>query len=102
MELDGGQHSEDKQMIRDEIRTRWLASRGYRVLRVWNTDLKQRPNDILDMIVDALQTPLPALRAIPDQVRDRLFPLKGGRKNKLTVTCGSFANWSLQRAPPEW
>src|SRR6266704_1917983 len=25
VELDGGQHSEDKQMHRDEIRSRWLA-----------------------------------------------------------------------------
>ena len=39
VELDGGQHSEDEQMHRDEIRTLWLASRGYRVLRIWNSDL---------------------------------------------------------------
>ena len=57
VELDGGQHSEDEQMHRDEIRTRWLALRGYRVLRIWNSDLKQRPNDILDMIMDAIQHP---------------------------------------------
>jgi very-short-patch-repair endonuclease len=57
VELDGGQHSEDDQMQRDEMRTRWLASRGYRVLRIWNNELKQRPNDIVDMIVDALQHP---------------------------------------------
>jgi very-short-patch-repair endonuclease len=57
VELDGGQHSEDEQMHRDEIRTRWLVLRGYRVLRIWNSDLKQRPNDILDMIIDPLQNP---------------------------------------------
>jgi hypothetical protein len=34
IELDGGQHVERKDQ--DAARTRWLADRGYRVLRLWN------------------------------------------------------------------
>jgi very-short-patch-repair endonuclease len=36
IELDGGQHAE--RQVEDERRTRFLESRGYRVLRFWNSD----------------------------------------------------------------
>src|SRR5229473_4630266 len=63
VELDGGQHAEESHLRRDEERTRWLTARGYRVLRIWNADLKQRPQDVYEAIYAALTTPLPALRA---------------------------------------
>ena len=34
IELDGGQHA--RQTVRDAARTKWLESRGYRVMRFWN------------------------------------------------------------------
>src|SRR5690242_12221960 len=36
VELDGGQHAGSSS---DAIRDRWLAARGFRVLRFWNTDV---------------------------------------------------------------
>jgi very-short-patch-repair endonuclease len=36
IEVDGGQHAESKS---DEVRTRFLNARGYRVLRFWNNDV---------------------------------------------------------------
>ncbi|MGH6988563.1 MAG: endonuclease domain-containing protein [Stellaceae bacterium] len=35
IEIDGGQHSPE----RDDKRTQWLESRGYRVVRFWNNDV---------------------------------------------------------------
>jgi len=39
---------------RDEIRTRWLESEGYRVPRFWNNDLTESPDSVLETIYAAL------------------------------------------------
>jgi very-short-patch-repair endonuclease len=39
VELDGSQHGEPVQSARDEARTKFLESQGYRVLRFWNADV---------------------------------------------------------------
>jgi len=48
IEADGGQHNIDK--AKDEQRTRWLESRGYRVLRFWNNDVLQNLEGVLEAI----------------------------------------------------
>jgi len=37
IELDGGQHAD--QLVADNLRTRFLESRAYRVLRFWNDEV---------------------------------------------------------------
>jgi very-short-patch-repair endonuclease len=39
VELDGGQHGADEAARRDRRRDDWLMEQGYRVLRVWNSDI---------------------------------------------------------------
>ena len=39
IELDGGQHNQDKNIACDEERTQYLESLGYTVLRIWNNDI---------------------------------------------------------------
>jgi very-short-patch-repair endonuclease len=58
IELDGGQHAESP---RDAERDRWLASKGYRVLRFWNSDVLRNREGVLQTIMDAAHevTPLP-------------------------------------------
>ena len=58
IEVDGGQHAENK---RDVERDRWLESKGYRILRFWNSDVLRNRNGVLEMIVAAAaeHTPLP-------------------------------------------
>jgi very-short-patch-repair endonuclease len=58
VELDGGQHAESQHDIR---RDRWLESKGYRVLRFWNSDVFQNRDGVLETIVSAAHgaTPLP-------------------------------------------
>jgi very-short-patch-repair endonuclease len=58
VEVDGGQHAESS---KDVERDRWLASKGYRVLRFWNTDVLKNRNAVLEMIVTSAReaTPLP-------------------------------------------
>ena len=49
VEADGGQHSE----ARDAARTRFLQSRGLRVLRFWNHDILQNVDGVLMTIAAA-------------------------------------------------
>jgi very-short-patch-repair endonuclease len=48
IEVDGGQHNIDQ--ARDERRTRWLESQGYRVLRFWNNDVLRNIDGVLEVI----------------------------------------------------
>ena len=54
IEIDGSQHAEDESKARDDKRTRWLESEGYRVVRFWNNDLVQNLDGVLDVIYGAL------------------------------------------------
>jgi very-short-patch-repair endonuclease len=52
IELDGGQHA--VRTIEDERRTRFLVSRGYRVLRFWNNEVLENVDGVLQVIEEAL------------------------------------------------
>jgi len=55
IEIDGGQHGMIAGQKRDERRTAWLASRGYRVLRFWNADVLRNTEGVLEVIASELQ-----------------------------------------------
>ena len=46
VELDGGQHTADK----DAVRTAWLADHGVRVIRFWNNDVLTNLPGVVEMI----------------------------------------------------
>jgi len=48
IEIDGGQH--DIERDKDEVRTKWLVSEGYRVLRFWNNEVLTNLEGVLDTI----------------------------------------------------
>ena len=39
IELDGGQHNQPEEQEYDKMRTEFLNSKGYRVVRFWNNDI---------------------------------------------------------------
>ena len=39
IELDGGQHNENRNIMYDTERTKYLELRGYKVIRFWNNDI---------------------------------------------------------------
>lgn len=55
IELDGSHHGEVDQAVRDSERTRRLHELGYRMVRVWNVDLKTNFEGVLDQIVAAAE-----------------------------------------------
>ncbi len=52
IELDGGQH--DQQRHADQLRTKRLNKRGYRVLRFWNNEVLTNTEGVLQTIQKAL------------------------------------------------
>jgi len=48
IELDGGQHSENPE---DKQRDGELCALGYRVIRVWNTDVIENLDGVLQMLL---------------------------------------------------
>ena len=54
VEVDGSQHVEGPVAETDKERTRWLESQGYRVLRVWNNDITQNIEGVLEAIHSAV------------------------------------------------
>jgi len=59
VELDGGQHAEH--IMADESRTRFLESRGYRVLRFWNNQVMTQLDAVFEEISKWCVDPHPSL-----------------------------------------
>lgn len=47
IEIDGGQHNDVNSILYDKIRTGYLNSKGYRVLRFWNNEVDCNINGVL-------------------------------------------------------
>ena len=54
VELDGGQHG-GTQAAHDRKRDAWLAAHGWRVLRVWDHDVLQQVDAVLEAVYKALE-----------------------------------------------
>jgi very-short-patch-repair endonuclease len=56
VEIDGDQHGRDANRRRDQGRTRWLESQGFRVVRFSNRDVMQNVEGVCTAIVLAANT----------------------------------------------
>jgi very-short-patch-repair endonuclease len=56
VELDASQHATEAHADADRRRDAFLAERGYRVLRFWNTEVFEAMDSVLDTIFAALAT----------------------------------------------
>lgn len=54
IEVDGGHHGEDNHRQRDDVRTDWQQSQGYRVVRFWNGDVLRHLDGVMSGILIAL------------------------------------------------
>lgn len=66
VEVDGSQHGDEEGLRRDEVRTRWLQSEGYRVVRFWNNDVMSRTDAVLETIHNMIAVTPPRLPAAGD------------------------------------
>ena len=53
IELDGSQHSEDA----DALRSRYLESQGWRIVRLWNNDVLNNTDAVIEAIWNLLSRP---------------------------------------------
>ena len=74
IELDGGQHASDREARHDQMRQAWLNTKGYRVLRFWNSDVLRHRESVLETIIGTIMQSVPPSR--PAKPTD--LPLKGG------------------------
>ena len=51
IEIDGGQHNEDKNIIYDIKRTKFLEEKGYKIVRFWNNEV----DDNIDGVYENLE-----------------------------------------------
>ena len=59
IEVDGGRHQ--SQVDDDNVRTEWLESQGFKVLRFWNSEALGNIDGVAASILDALEHPHPSL-----------------------------------------
>jgi len=57
IEIDGGQHNEDIQKQKDNQRTQFLESQGYRVIRVWNNEIMHNIEGVVEVLHLSLPSP---------------------------------------------
>ena len=53
IEIDGGHHADQQEY--DAVRTEWLRSQGFNVLRYWDNDVLTQMESVLESIGDALK-----------------------------------------------
>ena len=54
IELDGSQHNEQENIKNDEARTNFLEQQGFKVLRIWNNEIYQNLDGVVEFILDTL------------------------------------------------
>jgi very-short-patch-repair endonuclease len=50
VELDGGHHGQQRQKVKDRVRTGWLQKKSLFVLRFWNDDVLKNPDGVIRSI----------------------------------------------------
>ena len=60
IETDGGQHNAEPMLEQDELRTKWLESQGFRVMRFWNNDVMSNTDGVITRIKEALDQVTPS------------------------------------------
>jgi len=54
IEIDGGQHNKNQNIINDENRTKYLEAKGYKVIRFWNNEVDKNLEGVYSKIVSTI------------------------------------------------
>lgn len=55
LEIDGGQHNEPENIKEDKLRTDFIESKGYKVLRFWNNDINLNIQGVYETLLNAVK-----------------------------------------------
>lgn len=56
IEIDGGQHNQPENVVKDIAREKYLNNLGYKVFRVWNNEINDNLEGVAEKILDILET----------------------------------------------
>ena len=54
IELDGGHHNETEEIEKDNIRTKFLESKGFKIIRFWNNDIDNNIEGVFQKLDEVL------------------------------------------------
>lgn len=54
IEVDGGQHNFEKNILNDNERTQYLESKGYKVIRFWNNDIDENLEGVFSKLKEII------------------------------------------------
>jgi len=81
IELDGGQHAQHLNVVRDESRALWLEEHDVTLLRFWNSDVMQNLAGVLEVIAIKVAE-VQASGMTPTRRWRADLPLSGGGKKR--------------------
>jgi very-short-patch-repair endonuclease len=63
IEIDGGQHNQERIASKDDTRTKWLNSQGFQVIRFWNSDVTNNYEGVLNRVreIVGIEAPSPLI-----------------------------------------
>ena len=79
IELDGGGHGEDLQKERDGRRDEFLAQEGWKVMRIWNSNIDENLEGVMESVWQIMNSPSsfsPSPQPSPQREREQMGPLK--------------------------
>ena len=88
IELDGGQHNEIKNINYDKIRDNFLQQEGYTVIRIWNNDILNNIDNVMEYINNKIKSPTRKLKI-------STLPSREGTKS-IKIQCPAKINLTLK------
>ena len=102
IELDGGQHNDNKMLEKDFVRDEFLKKEGFRVIRIWNSDIYKNLEGVVEYIkqeITALSpTPKSEISTLPSREGISQPSTKQNQKIRNTNSSSRECSCSLQKA----
>ena len=96
IEVDGGQHNESQNIIRNNKRTAYLQNQGFHLIRFWDSDMLRNMDGVLEKIRETMAELSPSPLTSPVEGEEKIiYPLAGetevrGRVMGEALTCAKF------------
>ena len=84
IELDGSQHNESENIEKDKIRDLYFEQNGFKVIRIWNNEITQNIEGVIEKIKNEIECP--PLAGGPKSLMSRRGQKLGG-KSLLFIPC---------------
>lgn len=85
IKADGITHTQQADIAYDQQRDAFICSQGFRILRFWNSDIRDNPDGVYRVIAEALATSSPTPRT-SDAGKPRPRKLRNGLKSLAART----------------